>query len=295
VLQIPIRQVAQTLRSLIQGEVATQFREGSEYYAIRVMVPETKITAKDDIEQLILENTQGEQFYLRDIAEVKRAVGPVEIVREDQVKQVIVRADSAGISVGQAVERAKTALASLDKPKGVYLEMGGQAQMMAEMTKTAKWVLGFAVFFAFVVLAVQFESLKLPLLILLCLPLCIIGMVFGLHFSGMAIGATVAIGLLVVVAATMNDGVLLLTYAEELRIRENLPSLQAIYEASKIRFRPRIMTTLTTIAGFIPLAMNLGEGGDLLQPMAVGAIGGLVFEIVVALILMPCVYAILQR
>jgi hydrophobe/amphiphile efflux-1 (HAE1) family protein len=295
VLQIPIRQVAQTLRSLIQGEVATQFREGSEYYAIRVMVPETKITAKDDIEQLILENTQGEQFYLRDIAEVKRAVGPVEIVREDQAKQVIVRADSAGISVGQAVERAKTALGSLDKPKGVYLEMGGQAQMMAEMTKTAKWILVFAVFFAFVVLAVQFESLKLPLLILLCLPLCIIGMVFGLYFSGMAIGATVAIGLLVVVAGTMNDGVLLLTYAEDLRIRENLPSLQAIYEASIIRFRPRVMTTLTTIAGFIPLAMNLGEGGDLLQPMAVGAIGGLVFEIVAALILMPCVYAILQR
>ncbi|MFH1616382.1 MAG: efflux RND transporter permease subunit [Planctomycetota bacterium] len=294
VLQIPIRQVAQTLRSLIQGEVATQYREGSEYYAIRVMVPETKINSKEDIEQLILENTKGQQFYLRDIAEVKRAVGPVEIVREDQIKQVIVRADADRISVGQAVERADAALAALDKPKGVYLEMGGQAQMMAEMTKTAKWILVFAVFFAFVVLAVQFESLKLPLLILICLPLCVIGMVFGLFFSGMAIGATVAIGLLVVVAATMNDGVLLLTYAEELRTRENLPSLQAVYEASKIRFRPRIMTTLTTIAGFIPLAMNLGEGGDLLQPMAVAAIGGLVFELGAALILMPCAYLIFQ-
>jgi len=295
VLQIPIRQVAQTLRSLIQGEVATQYREGSEYYAIRVMVPETKINSKDDIEQLILENKQGQQFYLRDIAEVKRAVGPVEIVREDQIKQVIVRADSAGISVGQAVERTKAALASLDKPRGVYLEMGGQAQMMAEMTKTAKWILVFAVFFAFVVLAVQFESLKLPLLILVCLPFCLIGMVFGLYFSGMAIGATVAIGLLVVVAATMNDGVLLLTYSEDLRKRQNLPGLQAVYEASKIRFRPRVMTTLTTIAGFIPLALNLGEGGDLLQPMAVGAIGGLVFELGAVLILMPCVYLVFNR
>jgi hydrophobe/amphiphile efflux-1 (HAE1) family protein len=295
VLQIPIRQVAQTLRSLIQGEVATQYREGSEYYAIRVMVPETKITSKEDIEQLILENTKGQQFYLRDIAEVKRAVGPVEIVREDQIKQVIVRADSAGISVGQAVERTKAALAYMDKPKGVSLEMGGQAQMMAEMTKTAKWILVFAVFFAFVVLAVQFESLKLPLLILVCLPFCLIGMVFGLYFSGMAIGATVAIGLLVVVAANMNDGVLLLTYSEDLRKRQNLPGLQAVYEASKIRFRPRVMTTLTTIAGFIPLALNLGEGGDLLQPMAVAAIGGLVFELGAVLILMPCVYLVFNR
>lgn len=295
VLQIPIRQVAQTLRSLIQGEVATQYREGSEYYAIRVMVPETKINSKEDIEQLILENTQGQQFYLRDIAEVKRAVGPVEIVREDQAKQVIVRADSAGISVGQAVEKALAVLAGLDKPKGIYLEMGGQAQMMAEMTKTAKWLLGFAVFFAFVVLAVQFESVKLPVLILICLPFCVIGMVYGLYWSGLAVGATVAIGLLIVVAATVNDGVLLLTYAEDIRKSENISAFEAVSQASKIRFRPRIMTTISTIAGFIPLALNLGEGGDLLQPMAAAAIGGLVFEIGVALILMPCVYLIFNR
>lgn len=294
VLQIPIRQVAQTLRSLIQGEVATQYREASEYYPIRVMVPEAKITSREDIEQLILENTKGQQFYLRDIAEVKRAIGPVEIVREDQAKQVIVRADASGISVGQAVKITQAALSKLEKPGGVYLEMGGQAQMMAEMTKTAKWVLGFAVFFAFVVLAVQFESFKLPVLILICLPFCLIGMVYGLYWSGLAVGATVAIGLLIVVAATVNDGVLLLTYAEDIRKSENISVLDAVSRASKIRFRPRIMTTISTIAGFIPLALNLGEGGDLLQPMAIGAIGGLVFEIGVALILMPCVYAIFK-
>ncbi len=291
-LQIPIRQVAQTLRSLIQGEVATQYRDGSEYYAIRVMIPETSINSIEDIEQLILENKHGQQFYLRDIAEVKRAVGPVEIVRENQAKQVIVRADAYGISVGQAVERAQNALESLEKPQGVYLEMGGQAQMMAEMTKTAKWLLGFAVFFAFVVLAVQFESVKLPVLILLCLPFCIIGMVYGLYWAGLAVGATVAIGLLIVVAATVNDGVLLLTYAENIRKSENISAFDAVSKAGKIRFRPRIMTTVSTIAGFVPLALNLGEGGDLLQPMAVAAIGGLVFEIGTALILMPCVYLI---
>ncbi|OGL43878.1 MAG: hypothetical protein A2161_17725 [Candidatus Schekmanbacteria bacterium RBG_13_48_7] len=294
-LRIPIRKVAQTLRSLIHGEVATQYRDGSEYYDIRVVVPESKIISKGDIEKLILENTFGDQFYLRDIAVVKRAVGPVEIVRENQAKQIIVRADSALISIGQASEKAKNAISSLPKPNGIYLEMGGQAQMMTEMQKTAKWLLGFAIFFAFVVLAVQFESLKMPILILLCLPVCVIGMVYGLYWSGLAIGATVAIGLLVVVAATVNDGVLLLTYTEELRARKNLSPSVAVYEGAKIRFRPRIMTTISTIAGFIPLAMNLGEGGDFLQPMAIAAISGLIFEIGVALFLMPCVYLIFQR
>jgi multidrug efflux pump subunit AcrB len=117
-------------------------------------------------------------------------------------------------------------------------------------------------------------------------------MIYALYLSGLAVGATVAIGLLIVVAATVNDGVLLLTYAEEIRKSENLSAFAAVTNASKIRFRPRMMTTVSTIAGFIPLAMNLGEGGDLLQPMA---IGGLVFEIGTVLILMPCVYLIFQR
>ena len=294
-LRLPVRQVAETLRSLVHGSVATQYREGAEYYGIRVMVPESRIAGKGDLEQLVLENEGGEQFYLRDLAEVRRAVGPVEIVRENQAKQVIVRADSAGISVGEAIRRAQAAVAALEAPPGVYFEMGGQAQMMADMIRTAYMVLGFAVFFAFVVLAVQFESLRLPLLILACLPFCLIGMVCGLYLTGLAIGATVAIGVLIVVSAIANDGTLLLSFAEDLRREQKLPAFEAILTASKIRMRPRIMTTVSTIAGFVPLALNLGEGGDLLQPMAIGAIGGLAFEIVAALFLMPCLYLIVAK
>jgi len=294
-LGIPVREVAETLRSLVHGAVATQYRDGSEYYNIRVMVPESQITGKRDLEQLVLESGNGSQHYLHEIAQVRRAVGPVEIVREDQAKEVIVRADSAGISVGEATRRAQGAVAALEAPPGVYFEMGGQAQMMTDMIETAYMLLGFAVFFAFVVLAVQFESLRLPLLILACLPLCLIGMVCALYLTGMAIGATVAIGVLIVVSAMTNDGTLLLDFAEELRREQGQPAFDAILSASKIRMRPRMMTTVTTIAGFVPLALNLGEGGDLLQPMAIGAIGGLVFEIIAVLFVMPCLYLIVTR
>jgi len=294
-LQIPVRQIAETLRSLVHGTVVTQYREGSEYYDIRVMIPETKITGKTDLEKIILENKTGEQFYLRDVAEVRRAVGPVEIVRENQVKQVLVRADSDGISAGEAVSRAQNAVNSLDTPDDISFEMGGQGQMMADMKKTALGLLGFAVFFAFVVLVVQFESIRLPLLILGCLPVCLTGLVFGLYTTGFAIGATVAIGLLVVVAATVNDGVLLLTFAEDLRNNQNMPPLEAVLTSGRIRFRPRIMTTISTIAGFTPLALNLGQGGDLLQPMAIAAIGGLVLEIYVALYVMPAIYVVTTK
>jgi len=257
------------------------------------MIPEDRITGRQDIEGLVLSCAQGGYLRLRDVAEVRPAVGPVEISREDQVKEVIVRGDAAaGVSVGQALARLKGVMREVRIPLGYELSYGGQAQMMAEMQRTVLSVLGFATFFSFVVLAVQFNSLKLPSLILICVPFCVAGMVYALNTTGLPMGATVLIGLLVVVASTVNEGVLLLTFAEELRRRENRPPAQAVLHAAKIRLRPRLMISISIIVGFIPLALNLEEGGDMLQPMAAGAIGGLTLGIPVALFLMPCLYVV---
>jgi len=295
-LGIPVNKVASTLRMLVTGVVATEYREGTEYYDIRVMVPEPRIASKEDLENLIIETQNGRPIFVRDVAEVRRAVGPVEIAREDQIKQVVVRADpAAGVSVGQAVALAEAAARSLPRPPGVSFAMGGQAQMMAETRRTLGTILGFAAFFAFAILAIQFESFRLPIIIFLSLPVCLAGMAYGLLAGGQAIGATVAIGVFIVIAATVNDGVLLLTFAEELRAVKGMHPLDAVLSAAQIRLRPRVMTTVGAIAGFIPLALNLGEGGDLLQPMAVGAIGGLVLEIFAALFLMPALYLLFAR
>jgi len=126
-------------------------------------------------------------------------------------------------------------------------------------------------------------------------PFCLVGMVYALGLAHLPIGATVAIGVFIVIAATVNDGVLLLTFAEELRLKQGMAPFPAVLAAAKIRLRPRVMTTVSTIAGFVPLALNLGEGGDLLKPMAIAGIGGLVMEIVVALFLMPCLYIFLTK
>ncbi len=294
-LRIPVDRVASTLRGLVGGVVSTEYRDGSEYYGIRVMVPEPKIAGKEDIENLILESRDGRAIVVKDLAEVRRAVGPVEITRENQIKQVIVRADASGVSVGEATRRAREAVAGLSPPPGVSFAMGGQAQMMQENTRTMGLILAFALFFAFVVLAIQFESYRLPLIMLISVPFCLAGMVYALGLTNLAVGATVAIGVFIVIAATINDGVLLLTFAEELRATRSLSPFDAVLSAAKVRLRPRVMTTVSTIAGFIPLALNLGEGGDLLKPMAVAAIGGLLMEIAVALVLMPALYLLFTR
>lgn len=294
-LGVSVTDIADTLKSMISGVVATRFRDNDEYYNIRVIVPETQIVSRKDVENLPLHCAQGGYLRIADVATVKPAVGPVEIVREDQIKQVIVRGDAVGASVGQALAELKGLLDRREPPAGFEFSYGGQAQMMAEMQQTVLWILVFAIFFSFIVLAVQFNSLKLPALILGSVPFCMAGLVFIMFWSGLPLGATVIIGVLVIVAATVNDGVLLLTFANDLSASEGLSPAKAVVEAAKIRLRPRIMTTSAVLIGFTPLAMGIEEGGDMLQPMAAAAIGGLLMEIPVALFLMPCLYVIASK
>jgi len=200
-----------------------------------------------------------------------------------------------GVSVGTALAELQEALSRKDLPVGYERSYGGQAQMMTDMKQTVLAVLAFAVFFSFIVLAVQFNSLRLPALILGSMPVCLAGLVFMMLATGLPLGATVIIGVLVVVAATVNDGVLLLTFARELQADRGLSPSEAVLNAARIRFRPRVMTTTSTLVAFIPLALAIEQGGDMLQPMAVGAIGGLLMEVPVALFLMPCLYVLTSR
>ena len=294
-LGVSVADIAGTLRSLITGAVVSRYRQAGEYYDIRVLVPESRMTSRQSVENLTLTCAGGHVIRVRDVASVCEAVGPLEIIRKNQVKQVTVEADTAGVDLATAMAGLRAALNGIDRPAGYEFNFGGQAELMSDMRQTVLAVLGFAVFFSFIVLTVQFNSAKLPALILGSAPFCLTGLVFGLYLSGLAFGATVLIGVLVVVALTVNDGVLLMTFAEELQQGERLDPARAVLQAAKIRLRPRLMTTITTMIGFTPLALNLGEGADMLQPMAIGAIGGLATEAVVALFLMPCLYALFTR
>jgi len=215
---ITTESVSQMLRALIAGAIPTRYREGGEYYNIRVIVPEKKLSSMEDIENLPVATTKGRYTRLSDIAEVKAATGPVEISRKNQIKTVSVVADTAGVSIGQSLGKLKNAIASVEFPAGYEYTFGGQAQMIAEMRITILAIIAFAVFFSFIVLAVQFNSFKLPGLIIACIPFCLSGMAYMMFVSGLSIGATVIIGLLVVIAALANDGVLLLSFTRLLHV-----------------------------------------------------------------------------
>ncbi len=288
-LGLSVTRVANTLKTLVQGMVGTQFAVGTEYYPIRVMVPEVSLSSKADLENLIVDTRNGEPIYVKDVAAVKRAVGPVEISREDQVMRVIVRADSVGISTGEGLARAEKAAAELEKPSGVSYSMGSEARLMAESQRVMTMIIGFALFFAYVILAIQFESFVLPFLIILNIPLTLTGSFIALYLANSAIGVTVQIGVLVMMGGVTSQGVVLLSLAEEYR-QQGMSPFAAILKAAPTRVRAILMTQLTTVLGLIPLAMNLGEGGDMLVTMAIGVIGGLIYSLGLALLFLPAAY-----
>lgn len=295
-LGLSVADVAIGLQRLVRGEIASRYREGEEYYAIRLMVPESAINSRGALAELPVAGSGSDgHVRVKDVARVLDAVGPVEIVREDQVKQVVIRADAAGASLGEALERVGRELAMVELPAGYEFRFGGQAQFMEDARRDLLTVLGFSLFFAFVILIVQFNRLRIPGIILATAPFSLAGVVIALGATGIPMGTTVVIGLLVVVAAHVTEGVLLLTYAEAARAKDRLDSAAAVIKAATTRFRPRVMTALGVIVGLSPIALSLEEGGDMLRPLAVAAVGGLVVTVAVALYLVPLLYAMTTK
>jgi multidrug efflux pump subunit AcrB len=286
---LTVAAVAGALRGYIGGDIPTRFREASNLYDLRVLVPGRSLVSRSDVENLIISTPSGDSVRLNEIAEVKPASGPVEIVRQNQVKQVIVRCDPQGTSLGTAQSAVREVLAGVTWPSGYTTSIGGKARQMAEMQAVVKSILGLALFFSFVVLAVQFNSLRLPLFVLLAAPFCLTGLGYGLWVAGQPFGATVIIAAMIVLAANVIDGVLLIEMAEHLR-HEGKTLVEATVGAGLSRLRPRLMTVLPAALGFAPLAFALEEGGELLRPMAAAAIGGLLLNAMVALLLVPVFY-----
>jgi hydrophobic/amphiphilic exporter-1 (mainly G- bacteria), HAE1 family len=291
---ISVKKVAEVMRAQVHGLVSSQYEEANEYYPIRVIVPEIKLTGKSDLENLLIDSSKGAPVYLRDVADVRRAVGPVEISREDQVARVIVRADPNKISVGEALARAEQVARDLNPPKGVEISMGSEARFMEESRRVIGLIIGFAVLFAYVILAIQYESFILPFLIIFNVPLATTGSLLALAIFGLSVSVTVQIGLLVMMGGITSQGVVLLDMAEQYR-RSGLTPLEAIREAAPNRVRPILMTQLTTVLGLIPLALNMGEEGGMLVSMAVAVIGGLLYSLLLTLLFLPSAYAMIVR
>lgn len=293
-LGLSVNQIATTVKSMVDGAVPTWYKEEGYYYPIRAVLDEREVISQKDIEDIALFSPKGSLIYLRDVAKVLPRVGPVEIDRKDQARSIKATASVVGSSVGEATASVKRALSTFPLPPGYTLHYGGQSQMLTENINSMILILVIALFFAYVVLVVNFEDFLKPFMILIRVPLSLIGVSFALWLANQPVGVTVMIGFIILAGIEINQGVLLITFIDELR-REGMGLLEAIQQAAFIRLRPILMTDLVGIIGLLPLALGLGEGTELLKPMAIAVIGGLVFGLLLVFLFLPPLYLIFAR
>ena len=296
-LGLSVAAVGQTLRTALDGTIATRFAAGNQEYDLRVMLPREQFTSPEDIGSVALfpGAAGGAPIYLRDVATARTIMGPSSIRRENQNRTYRLTGDviTEVASVGVVNDSIRARLAGFALPDGYGLIYGGEEEAIRENNRQLAIVVLLAVFLVFVVMAVQYESLVDPFVILLAMPLSLIGVGIALRLTGIPLSAPVLLGVILLAGIVVNNAILLIEYAEQARAR-GLRRVDAVIEAGAIRLRPILMTTLTTVCGMLPLALGIGAGSELMQPLAVAVVGGLSVSMLLTLFVVPSAYVIMN-
>ena len=290
-LGLSIDDIGNTVKTMVGGNVATRYKDGAYYYPIRMVMDEREIQSSSDLENIYVFSKTGVKIPLMTVAEVQKTTGPVQIDRKNQDRVIKVTANVDGVSVGDATSVIKKHLATYSFPTGYRLSYGGQSQMLADNIQQMMLILLFALFLGYAVLVLYFESFLKPLIIIIRIPLSLAGISFALFITDTPVSVTALIGVIMLTGMEINNGVLLLTFIDELR-EQGKTVIEAIKEAAFVRLRPILITDINSLFGLLPLALLMGDGTEMLQPMAIVVIGGLLFGLLLVFIFIPVAYLI---
>ncbi|MCH8537008.1 MAG: efflux RND transporter permease subunit [Alkalimonas sp.] len=289
-----VADVGQAIRQAVHGAVPSRFIDQNREYDIRVQLPRDQVEDAEQLGNLLLFRQQGQTVFLRDLARFELTDGPAHIERENQSRLLRMNADinTAESDVATLMAEVERRLDGLEMPDQFSLILGGQWETMQETQRELGIVILLSVFLVFVVLAVQYERLSNPLVIITAAPMSLMGVVLALWLTGSLLSAPVLIGVVLLIGIVVNNAILLVEYIEIGRAR-GLEIEQAIIEAGQVRLRPILMTTLTTVLGMTPLAVGIGEGAEIMQPLAISVIGGLLGAMLLTLLLVPVLYLLI--
>jgi len=288
--------VGEALQIALDGEIISNYIEGDKDFDIRIRLPHIDSHNPNVLQNLMIDYKNNNAIRLGDIAYVTRAPTASSIVRSQQQRIVEISASYDTDAEQQKVlADAMSKLSELTLPKNYILYDNDTNKTLEEGQQTGLMVLMLAIFLVFVVMAVQYESLLNPLIIMICIPFSATGVAVGLLINpDMSLSMPVWLGLIMLTGIVVNNAIVLV---EQIEIeREKTQALaEAIKNAASLRLRPILMTTLTTVFGMMPLAIGLGEGSEMLQPLAFVIVWGLSFSLFVSLILVPSLYALFHR
>jgi multidrug efflux pump subunit AcrB len=289
------QQIGDTIQTAIEGSTPTQLQRDNRLVDIRVQLSEDSIQSSSELARLPLFVDNNRQVRLSDVAEIVQGKAPGEIQRINQRQVFIIAGNlSEGASLSQATKQVNSVLANLDLPSGVSVLPSSAAEANEQLQNSLKLLGGLAAFLVFVVMAVQYNSLIDPLVIMFTIPLALAGGIIGLYITQTAIGATVIVGAVLLVGIVVNNAIIMVELANQIRQQKGIDRQSAILQAAPQRLRPVLMTTITTVLGMFPLALGIGEGSEFLQPLGVVVFSGLSLATLLTLFIIPCFYILLH-
>ncbi|HWB77591.1 MAG TPA: efflux RND transporter permease subunit [Nannocystaceae bacterium] len=292
-LGIGVDAAALAVQRAIQGEVATVLHAADRQLDVRVRLPLRDRSSVDDVAAIQIGVSAGVPVRLDAVADVDQAHGPAEIRRIDGQRGLRIRARVDGLDLGGVATQVQ---AIVDQHAGddpeVVAQIAGQAGDLDRSLDSIAFTAALSIFLVYVVMAATFESLLHPLLILFTVPLAIAGVALACDIAALPLSAMVGIGVIVLGGIVVNNAIVLISAINDRR-GAGMPLHQAVIEAGKVRLRPILMTTLTTVLGLVPMSLGLGDGAALRQPLAVSIMGGLSSSTLLTLVVIPAVYVLL--
>jgi len=287
--------IANTVTTAMTGDAASSILQQGRLITVRVLLPPQARQSLDTLKGLLIRSTTGAQFRLDQVAQVEYDKGQTEIQRDGLRQSVAVTARLSGSDLGSAISAIKVQLAKDVKlPAGMTLEYGGIYQEQQASFRELLQALILAIVLVFITLLIEFRSFAHPIAIVTGAVLALGGVLAGLFITGSTLNIVSLMGMIMVVGIVAKNGILMLDAVED-HLAAGDTLREALLRSGRRRFRPVLMTSLAAILGMLPLALALGSGAELLQPLAIAVIGGLAVALLLSLVVTPSVYAMLSH
>lgn len=283
------------VRNRISGMIASRFREEGDEYDIMVRYDEKARNTISDIENITIMTPQGELVRVSELGSVEEYWAPPQIERKQRQRLVTVSAVAAkGLALSDLAVLVKEELKNVEMPSDVWFTVGGAYQDMQENTRDLALLFLIIIILVYIVMASQFESLKMPFIIMLSILFSFSGVVIALLITNTTMSTIAMLGAILLVGIVVKNGIVMIDFMNLLRER-GVELHEAVVSACRSRLRPILMTAMTTILGMLPMALSVSEGSEIWAPMGITVIGGLLFSTIITLVIVPVVYVLLAR
>ena len=290
---VSLTNAATAVRNRINGVITTQFREDGDEYDIVVRDEIKYRTNIDDVRAILLYNNQGKAIRLSEVADVIEDFAPPSIEHLDRERVVKITGSVYNRPLGDIAAEVSKAVNEIALPANIVIKTSGAYEEQQESFMDMITLLLLVVMLTYIVMAAQFESFRDPFIIMFSLPFAFTGVFAALWLTGTSLSLIALIGAVMLVGIVVKNGIVLIDYIN-LNKERGMSIMKSVVSGGKSRLRPVLMTTLTTILGMVPMAIGIGEGSEIWQPMGIAIIGGLSVSTLLTLVVIPTIYTSLH-